>query len=61
MTQYIVVGGNPFTGYTGTMSYTSLRSLGTFSSKEEAEECREEMWEECGGLIEVFPVEIKKP
>ena len=50
-TLYLVVGGNPFK-----TSFTGIRSLGTFLSKEEAKKCVEENYDECGGLIQAFPV-----
>lgn len=56
-TKYLVVGGSPFTMYTGTTTYNSLRKLGLFNNKEEADKCIKEKWFECAGLIEVFEID----
>ena len=55
--KYIVVGGTPFTMYTGTTTYTSIREFGQFKTEEESEQCIVKNYEECGGLIQVFKVE----
>lgn len=55
---YIVAGGNPFRGYTNTLSFTGLKSLGEFKCKEDADECVNLHYEDCGGLIAIF--EVKK-
>jgi len=54
---YLVVGGNPFTPYTGTTTFTGLRKLGIFSTKEEVLACVEEHYDVCGGLIQAFRIE----
>lgn len=56
MVKYIVVGGMPFQGYNGTTTFCGLYSLGIFNTQEEAENCREEKYDECGGLINWFEV-----
>lgn len=52
--RFIVVGGNPFTGYTGTTTYTSLKIIGYVDSKEELKKLVEDSYEECGGLMHVI-------
>ena len=58
MKKYIVIGGNPFKCYTGTTSFTYLREIGQYYSKKEAENYATEYYDECGGLIQVFEVEV---
>ncbi len=50
-TKYIVVGGNPFRGYTGTLSFTSLNVIGSSSSVEEIKNIVNENFDACGGLF----------
>ncbi len=54
---YSVVGGNPFTGYTKTTTFTSLRVLGVGLSKSEAKKCVKDNYEDCCGLILAFDEE----
>jgi len=54
--KYIVVGGEPFRVYTGTTTFISIRELGQFETKEEAEECVTKNYTECGGLINLFEI-----
>lgn len=56
-TKYLVVGSCPFTGYTGTTTYTSIKKIDQFNDKEKAVKCVIENWDECGGLIEIFEIE----
>lgn len=53
---YIVIGGNPFRGYTNTLTFTGLKSLGEFKDKEIADGCVNLHYEDCGGLIAIFEV-----
>ena len=55
--KYIVVGGNPFTMYTGTTTFTALKKLGIFNTKKEASICIDLYYDECAGLIEMFEVQ----
>ena len=49
--KFIVVGGIPFRTYTGTVTYTGLKELGQLKTKEEANKCIEDNFDESGGLI----------
>ena len=60
MKKFIVVGGNPYRMYTGTITFTHLRELGQFNTQEEADRCIEQNYDECGGLLDVFVVEKEK-
>jgi len=52
--KYTIVGGNPFCGYTGTITFTSLRVVGSADSYEEASQLVRDNWECCSGLIMVL-------
>jgi hypothetical protein len=54
MKKYIVVGGSPFTSYTGTTSFTGLSVVGHADSKEELDRLIKEHYESCGGLLLVI-------
>jgi len=54
--KYVVMGGNPFRGYTGTTTFTALRTLGIFDTQEEADKCIDDKFDDCGGLIHVQEV-----
>jgi len=54
---YIIVGGNPFRGYTNTMSYTGLHKVALVETYEDARAIYKENYQDCGGLIEVFDTE----
>lgn len=60
MKRYILVGGNPITVYTGTTTFTSLRVVGSASSKEDIRRMYEEHYEECCGLMTVIDAELGK-
>lgn len=49
--RYLVIGGNPFVGYTRTQTYTSLRVVGGNETVEGAEALCQQKYEECGGLL----------
>lgn len=49
--KYIVVGGMPFRGYTGTLSFTGLDVIGQANTAEEVKRIVEEKYDECGGLL----------
>lgn len=57
---YIIVGGRPFTMYTGTTTYTGLSVVGNAASKEEAKAIVLAQYEECGGLLLVIDSETGK-
>ncbi len=57
MAKYIVIGGNPFRGYTGTLTYTGLRVVGVFDDKEAVKKAVEENYDACGGLMIAVDVE----
>jgi hypothetical protein len=54
--RYVVVGGNPFSSYTGTCTYTSLRKIAIVDSVQEANQVAIDHYDECGGLIGCFEV-----
>ena len=58
---YIVVGGCPVTVYTGTTTtttFTGLKLLGQFKTKEEANKfITSKLYDECDGLIQVFKID----
>lgn len=51
---YTIIGGNPFTGYTGTTTFTGLRVVGRTSDFKEMESIVKQSYEECSGLILVL-------
>jgi hypothetical protein len=55
--KYIVVGGNPFRGYTNTLSFTSLNVVGSSSSVEEIKKIVNENFDSCGGLLIIVDTE----
>jgi len=56
--KYLVVGGNPVKALTGTTTYTGLMKLGEFESEKEMQECVDENYDKCSGLIDVYTVEL---
>lgn len=56
--RYFVIGGSPFSMYTGTTTFTDLLLLGTFNNFDDAKRCVNEKYEECAGLIQVFDVKL---
>lgn len=55
--KYIVVGGSPFRGYTGTLTYTGLKVVGRCDTLKAAERLVKEKYDEVGGLILVIDAE----
>jgi hypothetical protein len=55
--RYAVIGGAPFTGYTGTLTFTSLRVVGTTSTLKQAEKLASENYDSSGGLLLVLDLE----
>mgnify|MGYP003532299364 FL=1 len=51
---YTIIGGNPFTGYTGTTSFTSLKVLGKTKRPQEVRDIVNKNYENCSGLILVI-------
>jgi len=51
MSKFLVVGGKPFTGYTGTTTYTGLSVVGTTNTLKQAKKLFQKKWDECGGLL----------
>jgi len=54
--KFVVMGALPFRTYTGTVTYTGLRTLGIYDTQEEADARIEECFDEAGGLINVQEV-----
>ncbi len=57
--RYFVIGGSPFSMYTGTTTFTDLRLLGSFDNICDAETCVNENYEECAGLIQIFEAAVE--
>ena len=51
---FTIIGGNPFTGYTGTTSFTGLRVVATVETYDEMKKIVDESYDECGGLFLVL-------
>jgi hypothetical protein len=51
MKRYILIGGNPFRGYTGTTTYTGLAVRGSADTQAEALALTEVEYDLCSGLI----------
>lgn len=49
--KYVLVGGNPFTCYTGTTTFTGLRVVGRYDTKEDIKNAVRTHGEECNGLL----------
>jgi hypothetical protein len=60
MIKYIIVGGNPMTGYTGTTTFTGLDVIGTAHTKEEAESIFNAKHDQCAGLLMIVDAETGK-
>lgn len=54
MKRYVVVGGTPFTGYTGTTSFVSIKPLYFTDDLEEAKAAFEDFYDECAGLLVII-------
>lgn len=61
MHKYLIVGGTPFSGYTGTVTYTSLRVVGKANTVQEVETIVENQYDNCGGLFLVIDSETGEP
>lgn len=59
--KYLVVGGNPFTCYTGTTSFTSLDVVGKANSWKEAADIFNNKYDECSGLLLIIDMETGEP
>lgn len=57
--KYLVVGGDPFRGYTGTLTYTGMGIVGQTSNEKEVDKMVSDNYDECGGLISVFSYDEK--
>lgn len=55
--RFVVVGGNPFTGYNGAQMFTGLKVVARASSKELAQDIVRENYEQCGGLLLIIDCE----
>ena len=51
MARFILIGGEPYRGYTNTLTYTSLRVVGTTNNEKDMRKLVKEKYEECGGLL----------
>jgi hypothetical protein len=51
---YTIIGGIPFTNYTGTTTFVGLRVVGNTESFEEMESMVKNAYEDCSGLMLVL-------
>ena len=58
--KYITVGGVPFRGYTGTLTFTGLRVIGRSQTLEQVKELVKDQYDEIGGLHLVIDAETGK-
>ncbi len=58
--RYMVIGGNPFRGYTGTQTYTAIRVIGLCPTIEDARNLWQASYEDCGGLLLIVDCETGK-
>lgn len=59
--KYSVIGGDPFTMYTGTVSFTGLKVVGIAETEQEALKLIEDNNEDCGGLMLVIDLQTGMP
>lgn len=52
--RYILIGGVPFRGYTGTLTYTGLTEVGRVSTQADLQKLIKKKYDECGGLFHIF-------
>lgn len=55
--KYILIGGNPFTGYTRTTTFTSLKIVGSGNTKKEIQKLIKKNYDACCGLFIVVDAE----
>jgi len=55
--KYIVVGGNPYQSYTGTISYTGINILGSAKTAKEVKDIMNKHYDDCSGLILTIDLE----
>lgn len=58
--KYIIIGGIPFRGYTGTLTFTGLRVIGRSNTIEGVKKLVADKYEEIGGLHLVIDAETGK-
>lgn len=49
--RYTLVGGTPFTGYTGTTTFLDLKVVGTANNASELKQLIDTSYDDCGGLL----------
>jgi len=49
--RYIIVGGSPFTGFSGTVTFTHLQVIAATDDPKEAKELLDYNYNICGGLV----------
>jgi hypothetical protein len=54
---YILIGGNPFRGYTNTLTYTDLKVVDRVDTKKQAVASFRKHYDDCGGLLRVMDSE----
>lgn len=61
MKRYILVGGDPFRGYTGTVTFTGLTVVGSADTVAEAKALTDDAYEKHSGLLLWIDRETGKP
>lgn len=61
MARYSIIGGNPFRGYTGTGTFTSLKVAELCNTEEEVKAAVTKHYETCGGLLLVIDLQTGMP
>lgn len=55
--RFILIGGVPFRGYTGTLTYTELKEVGRVNTKKQLKDLMDKNNDACGGLFHVVDLE----
>ena len=58
--RYIIIGGKPYTGYTGTMTYTGLRIVAETDHIHKIKKLYENNYDQCGGLLLIIDTVTSK-
>lgn len=55
--RFILVGANPYRGYTNTLTYTDLKVIGSVDTEIELKKLVEDSYDDCGGLLHVIDLQ----
>ncbi len=58
--RYLIIGGNPFQGYTGTTTFTGLRIVAVTDDRGNINRLFRKHYEECSGLLLVIDTETSR-